>query len=274
VEDIRDFYFVLIGTFGSLVVAGIPGVPIPEFLPVMGAGGWLGSHPGIGLLGWLLLPACILGVVIADCLLYSIGRVFGARLLNYRIFARIMPADKRERIELNFHKYGMKVLLFARLLPSLPSLVSLTAGTMRVRFVQFLLADIVYAIPGISFLFLLAYWFGSQVIQLVKNADAKVHDKVHEWQPYLILAGLLAVGGFFLYHFLRRPVSTGDPKEIPIIGEQVAAKISHPDIGGFPPDPQPTPPKVSSGNGQSATPTHAVSGNPLNVPQSSPEARR
>ncbi|MFL5241749.1 MAG: DedA family protein [Gemmataceae bacterium] len=272
-EDIRDLYFVLIGTFGSLVAAGIPGVPIPEFLPVMGAGGWLGSHPGVGLLGWLLLPACIVGVVVADCLLYSIGRLFGARLLNYRIFARIMPANKRERIELNFHKYGMKVLLFARLLPSLPSLVSLTAGTMRVQFMRFFLADIVYAIPGISFLFFCAYWFGSQVIQLVQNADAKVHDKVHEWQPYLILAGLLAVGGFFLYHFLRRPVSTGDPKEIPIIGEQVAAKISHPDISGFPPEDPCNSPNESAANGRPASPAPAVPANPVNVPQSSPESR-
>jgi membrane protein DedA with SNARE-associated domain len=170
-----------------------------------------------------LLPVSILGIVIADCLLYSVGRIFGVRLLNYRLFARILVADKRESIEQNFHKYGMKVLLFARLLPSLPSLVSITAGTMRVPFLTFLLADFVYAIPGISFLFLLAFWFGAQVIQLVQNADAKVHDKV----PYLILAALVAVGCFFLYHFFKRPVSTGDPKEIPLIGEQVAAKISH-----------------------------------------------
>jgi membrane protein DedA with SNARE-associated domain len=220
---VDDFYWVLLTTFGSLVVAGIPGVPIPEFLPVMGAGGWLGAHPDVGLIGWLLLPASILGIVIADCLLFAIGRIFGVRLLNYRLFARILVAEKRERIEQNFHKYGMKVLLFARLLPSLPSLVSITAGTMRVPFLTFLLCDIVYAIPGISFLFLLAYWFGAQVIQLVQNADAQVHDKV----PYIILAALLAVAGFFVYHFFKQPVSTGDPKEIPIIGGQVAAKIGH-----------------------------------------------
>ena len=36
---------------------------------------------------------------------------------------------------------------------------------------------------------------------------------------------LILIGVYFLYNFLRRPVSTGDPKELPLFGEQVAARI-------------------------------------------------
>ena len=43
-----------------LVAAGI-GVPIPEELPVVGAGVWVGSSPEYGPLRWLILPVCILG---------------------------------------------------------------------------------------------------------------------------------------------------------------------------------------------------------------------
>jgi membrane protein DedA with SNARE-associated domain len=220
VEDLESFFAVMVGTFSSLVAAGV-GFPIPEAGPVVFAGGWIGAHPNIGILGWLLLPVCILGIVIADMILYSIGRIYGPRLLDHRFFSRLVPANKRERIEYNFHKYGMKILLFARLLPSIPSLVSITAGTMRVPLRRFVLADVIYAIPGIGLLFTLAYWFGTQLQQLVENAD----KKVHEAKPYLVIAGILLIGGYLLYHFLRRPVATGDPKDIPIIGDQMAAKI-------------------------------------------------
>jgi hypothetical protein len=39
------------------------------------------------------------------------------------------------------------------------------------------------------------------------------------------LIGIIVVGVLFLYHFLRRPVPTGDPEELPIIGHQVATHI-------------------------------------------------
>ena len=53
--------------------------------------------------------------------------------------------------------------------------------------------------------------------------------------PLLIVLSILAVGLYLLVHFLRKPVSTADPEEVPLIGRQVAAKIETP-------DPQPTPP--------------------------------
>lgn len=222
-EDLGELLAWLVGTFTALVAAGIPGVPIPEAVPVTAAGVWLGAHTEIGILGWILLPVCILGIVIADSLLYCIGRFFGARLLNFRMFAKLLAPERRSQVEENFHKYGMMALLFARLMPSLPSVVSITAGTMRVPYWRFVLADTVYAIPGIGLLFFLAFWFGAKIMKVVENANARVH----EFQPYIILAVIAAIAGYFIYHFYRRPIATGDPKDIPIIGDQVAAKIAH-----------------------------------------------
>ena len=34
------------------------------------------------------------------------------------------------------------------------------------------------------------------------------------------------VGIYLVFHFLRKPVPTGDPKELPLIGQQVAATIA------------------------------------------------
>ena len=52
----------------------------------------------------------ILGVVISDGLLYGVGRRYGNRLLQTKFFSRVLPPGKRQEIEENFHKHGIKVL--------------------------------------------------------------------------------------------------------------------------------------------------------------------
>jgi hypothetical protein len=72
-------------------------------------------------------------------------------------------------------------------------------------------------------LFFLAWWFGDQVAELANRLEAQVDH----YKPLLILLGLAAVAGALFYHFLQRPISTGDPDELPLIGEKVAAKLEH-----------------------------------------------
>lgn len=180
---------------------------------------------------WILLPICILGVVVSDGLLYSVGRFGGQRLLNNRWTTKFLPADKRVRIEENFHRYGILVLLFARFLPAIRSPIFIMAGVLRLPFPRFVIADGIYAVPGVSLLFFLSYWFGDQARELL----IRVYTRVDHAKPLLILLALAGVAGYFAWHFWRHPVATGDPREDlpPIVGEQIAAKIeqlSHTDL--------------------------------------------
>lgn len=214
------------------ILALAPEVPFPASLP------WnslreTSEHqepppprPTVRLLWWIMLPLCILGVVISDGLLYGMGRLFGSRLLETRWMRRIVSPEKRQRIEQNFHRYGVLVLLFARFLPTIRSPIFIMAGVMRVPFTRFVMADGLYAIPGVSLLFFLAFWFGDQVRDLVLAAEGRVAA----FRPILILLALAGVAAYLFYHFLRHPVATGDPREeLPVIGGQVAAKIKCPD---------------------------------------------
>ena len=205
--------------FSCLVAAGI-GFPIPEELPIVGAGIWVGQNVEAGPLKWLILPVCIAGVVISDGLLYGVGRYFGPKLLEWRVVKRVLPPPKREQIESNFHKYGVLTLLFARFLPAIRSPIFITAGIMRLSFAKFVIADGIYAIPGVSLLFFLSFWFGDQFRELVEI----VEKDLRVLRPLLILLAIVAVAGFLAYHFYRRPVAIGNPEEFPIIGK-VAAKI-------------------------------------------------
>jgi membrane protein DedA with SNARE-associated domain len=210
-------------TFGLLLAAGV-GFPIPEELPIIGAGIWAGHNQDLGPFRWLIWPVCIVGVVVSDSLLYGIGRFFGPRLLEKKWVVRFLAPEKRQRIEENFHKYGVVTLLFARFMPAIRSPIFVTAGVMRLSFAKFAIADGVYAIPGVGLLFFLSYWFGDKFKDLVEKAEARV-DRI---KPLLILLVIAAVAGLLIYHFFRRPMATGDPEELPLIGEKLAAKIEGP----------------------------------------------
>ena len=55
---------------------------------------------------------------------------------------------------------------------------------------------------------LLAWWFGDSLQQLILRFEAGVE---HYLRPLLILVALSTVASYLVYHFLRHPVSTGDP---------------------------------------------------------------
>jgi len=222
-------FWPMVGFFGALVLAGA-GAPIPEELPTITAGIWVASNPELGLTRWLALPVCFAGVLISDVMLYSIGRFWGPRLLQHRWVAKVVPADKRQQIEDNFHEHGVKILLLVRWLPGIRSPMFITAGIMRLPAIRFVIADGVAAVLGHSMLFFLAYWFGDSFRELLLKAEHEVQSII---RPLLVLAAISAVTAYLLYHFLRHPVTTGDPAEVPPVLNKVATLLEHKDC----PDP-------------------------------------
>src|SRR5262249_28677300 len=129
-SGVPDFELIraLLIAFGVFAGAGF-GLPVPEELAIIGAGLWTARMANdYPLWRWLMLPVCIVGVITADVALYSIGRFFGTRLLERGWFKRMVPREKRERIERNFDQYGVNILLFGRLLPGIRSPLFITAG--------------------------------------------------------------------------------------------------------------------------------------------------
>jgi membrane protein DedA with SNARE-associated domain len=229
----KNIFLELAGWCGFLISAAF-GNPIPEEVMLAMAGVRAATWSEAGAYRWLLLPVCIVGAVIADLGLYAIGRFFGQWLLERPWIARLAPPEKRERTRENFHRYGVSILVFGRLVPGIRTTLFLTAGMMRLSMTRFLLADGLGAVLGNSMIFLLAYGLGSQFTELVE----RIEKEVNAAKPIIILVLVLAVSGYLLYLFLRRPFPTGDPEEIPVIGSKVAAHlpIKH---GDAPPDKQP-----------------------------------
>jgi membrane protein DedA with SNARE-associated domain len=257
--------YVYVGFFVTLVAAGL-GFPAPEEIVISGAGvmagrvpsppprlvpedvaalfapapdGSLGGYPWVGLnrcfppppdalppvRWWILLPVCIAGVVLSDIFLYGMGRFWGDRLLQRRWMARIVPPGRRQRIEDNFHQYGVGILIFGRLVPGIRAPLFLTAGSMRLPLARFLFADGIGAVVGNSLFFFLGYWLGDSFSRLVGAAVGEAE----KFRPILIVTILGLIVAYLLWHFLRHPVSTGDPQEVPLIGPQVASHMEQAD---------------------------------------------
>ena len=227
------------GVAAALILSGF-GAPIPEEIPIVTAGAMVGHDSQLenveellnGAIGggpatyltptpdaivkwWIMLPLCIVSVVIGDSVLYTIGRVWGTRLMRLAwVQRRVLPLEKQQQIETNFHKNGIMILLGARLTPGIRSPVFVMAGVLRMPFRRFLLADALYAIPGVNLLFWLAYWFTDQFVEAIKAVDRH--------RPMVILAILSAAGGVVIYKFLTSwNLATGSVEDIPAYAKPV-----------------------------------------------------
>jgi len=212
--DIEEFLqtWSYLGVFLVIIGTGA-GLPLPEELPVVIGGALSGSGNAYW---WIMLPVCIVAVIIGDSLLYFIGRYWGPSLVERPFIKKhILPPERLLKIEENFQNYGIRILLFARLTPGIRAPIFLTAGIVRLPLIRFVIADAIYAVPGVSLLFYLGFVFTEQMVSLIQN-------EFKHFKSILILIVVVAVAGYFLYRFLRKPMVTGDPSDVPHIAEPVS----------------------------------------------------
>ena len=213
------------GYFGITAVLFLTGIglpPLPEELPVIIAGGMASE----GYFRWYLAwAACVVGIVICDLFLYGVGRFGGRRLFENRLIARFVHPERRGKIEDGFHRHGIKILLTARLVPGIRTGVYMTAGAIHYPWMKFLLADAVYAVPGVGFLFFLSYWSYAWVKDVVLG-------RLDEFRHMLLAGVVLAAIAYAIYRyvlFIRKRRATTDlsPPKLPEILPE-AEILAHP----------------------------------------------
>ncbi|MFO0826212.1 MAG: DedA family protein [Gemmataceae bacterium] len=205
-------------------------MPIPEEVPVIAAG-ILCGHSDTEFANdrdnpdrvrwWFMLPVVIVGAVLGDVVLYGIGRWRGPWLLSREwVQRRLLDPEQREKIERNFDKHGVAVLLGVRLLPGIRGWVFIIAGMVRLPIWKFVLADAIYAIPIVNLMFWLSYWLTDQFKALV--------DKLDEHKPLVVSHILAAIAGALIYKYLlSRHVPTGETPHVPAIIAKPAGAIGH-----------------------------------------------
>src|SRR5262245_4994379 len=256
-----DAFWKYAAVFGALVAAGF-GAPIPEEIPIATGGVLVGrdwNNPD-GLKWWIMLPVCIVGVVLCDTILYLAGRQWGPWLIRRNwVQRRFLSPERFQQIEKNFHDYGIRILLIARLLPGIRTPVFLSAGIVKLPFRRFILPDALYAIPGVNLIFWLAYWLTDAFMALLYQVES--------YRELAIVAILSFVAGFITATFVRRPIATGSPSDLPVLGKPVVS-IANPTA----PEPAPGQPTIDGRPHAPRTPVHAIDSRPLGTSSNGPPA--
>jgi membrane protein DedA with SNARE-associated domain len=195
-----------LGIILFLTLTGI-GLPVPEEVPIVAAG--VASKAG-ALKWYYALPACMIGALLGDSLMYAIGRFFGARILKeHPWWSGFLTPEREKTIEDLLKKHGIKAFFVARFLVGLRSPFYLTAGILRVKYRWFLLADFVCATVVIGGFFGLAYLFGDRITGLIQSVEKGFTVVV-----ILAALGALAVVAFFSFRKRRIRMLDQDPEAL------------------------------------------------------------
>ena len=157
-----------LGIFALMVLTGC-GLPVPEEVFIIGAG--ILSAQG-DLRPETAFASCLLGALVGDTAMYSIGRRFGHNLIYlHPKFARFVGAEREEYFERAILRHGFKVLLLARFMVGVRGPVYLAAGVVRMPFLRFLAWDLVCASLVVGAFFSLSYNFGDDIARLLRDAE-------------------------------------------------------------------------------------------------------
>ena len=176
---------------GILLLCGM-GLPIPEDISLICAG-YL-AHLGTAQLYPIFL-VCLPAVLGGDSLAFTMGRLFGTKILASRIGRRYFTPRRQLRVRAYFRKYGSKVVFIARFLPGLRFSIFLSAGMLRVRPYVFIVYDSMAALLSVPFLVYTAWYFGDNIDRVVKWARRSEYG-------ILVLVALVAL--FVAFKLLRK----------------------------------------------------------------------
>jgi len=174
--------FTYVAIIGVLFLCGL-GLPLPEEVPILTSA--ILSQTG-HLRWWWALSACMFGVMIGDSVMFFLGRHWGNHLLEHRLSRKLLTVERQAAIERYFDRYGARIIFGARFLPGIRAALFLSAGTMKVSFLTFLLMDGAAALLSIPLSFWLAYTFTDKLEELLN-----LREHVHIWAIGLLAVGML-----------------------------------------------------------------------------------
>ncbi|WP_342771033.1 MULTISPECIES: VTT domain-containing protein [unclassified Methanoculleus] len=153
-------YGVYVYLFLFLIVFFETGVVVTPYLPGDSLLFLVGTIAAQGDLSILLsLALLMLAAIAGDTLNYSIGRLFGTRVLS-----RGIPFVKQhhiEKTELFFEKYGGKAIIIARFVPFVRTLAPFLAGTGKMHYPRFLAFNVVGGVLWVLSFVLAGFFFGN-----------------------------------------------------------------------------------------------------------------
>jgi membrane protein DedA with SNARE-associated domain len=124
-------------TFALLLAEAI-GFPFPAAIALVAAGAAVASHT---LLAPAVLLAAMIGLLIGDTAQFWLGRYSGWALLGFLCRLSMNPETCILRSAESFYKRGKLTLVIAKFIPGVNTMAAPLAGSMKMRYGQFLRLD-------------------------------------------------------------------------------------------------------------------------------------
>jgi membrane protein DedA with SNARE-associated domain len=191
-------HFTYLGLFIVLLLCGV-GLPVPEDIALL-AGGFL-VHRGITRYP-ITLAVAFVGVVAGDNSLFFIGRRFGSGIVHYFEIMRPHAHRRIKRLQEFMHRHGNRAIFYARFLAGVRALIYLTAGSLGVEPVRFLLYDTMGAVISVPLVVSIGYLFGKQIEMVIRYAGG--FDRV------VVIASAICIILYVSHLMLWPPADGGD----------------------------------------------------------------
>jgi membrane protein DedA with SNARE-associated domain len=124
-------------TFGMLLAEAM-GLPLPAAIALVSAGAAIASHT---LMGSGIVLAAMVGLMAGDSLQFWLGRYTGWALLGFLCRLSMNPETCMLRSAESFYKRGKLTVVIAKFIPGVNTMAAPLAGSMKMRYGQFLMLD-------------------------------------------------------------------------------------------------------------------------------------
>lgn len=138
----------------SLLLAEAIGLPFPAAIALVAAGAAVAAHL---LWGPYVLAAAVAALLLGDTVQFWLGRYMGWALLGFLCRVSINPETCILRSAESFYKRGKMTLVIAKFVPGVNTMAAPLAGSMRMRFLQFLRLDFAGALTYATTYLLVGY---------------------------------------------------------------------------------------------------------------------
>jgi len=129
-------------TFGLLLAEAI-GLPFPAAIALVAAGAAVAAH---AVWGPFIMLAAISALLMGDTIQFWLGRYMGWALLGFLCRVSINPETCILRSAESFYKRGKITLIIAKFVPGVNTMAAPLAGSMKMRFGEFLRLDFLGAL--------------------------------------------------------------------------------------------------------------------------------
>jgi membrane protein DedA with SNARE-associated domain len=176
----------------AMLLAEAMGLPFPASIALVTAGAGVASHT---LSGSGILLAATVALLIGDTVQFWLGHFTGWALLGFLCRLSMNPETCMLRSAESFYKRGKMTLVIAKFIPGINTMAAPLAGSMKMRFAQFLYLDLAGALLYSTTYLLVGY--------LSRDFLAATLNSIHAAGRVMEVVVVTALGAYTAYRIVQ-----------------------------------------------------------------------